>query len=101
MLLGPETIENASRYKVDKMFFSTTAVSSTGIIAATQYTPMHKAIADHAAETFYLVDHKKIDLPFNTIYCDFKKVNYVISDYEFAKEVQVSYPSTNFILARK
>lgn len=101
MLLGPETIENATKYKVDKMFFSTTAASSTGLIASTQYTPMHKAIAENASEIYYLVDHKKIDQPFNTIYCDFGKIDYVISDFSFDPEIKDKFLSTEFILVDK
>lgn len=101
MLLGPETIENASKYRVDKMFFSTTAASSTGIIASTQYTPMHKAIAENASEIYYLVDHKKIDQPFNTIYCDFGKVDYVISDFSFDPKIKGKFLGTEFILVEK
>lgn len=99
MLYGPETIENAGRYKVDKMFFSTIAASSNGIIASgPHYSLMHKAIANNAGEIFYLVDHKKIDLPFNTIYSDFNQIDYVISDYDFSEETKEKYNETQFVV---
>lgn len=97
MLYGPETVENAGRYKVDKMFFSTYAATSTGLISSSPYDLMHKAIAKNAGKIIYLVDHKKIDLKFDTILCDFDYVDYVISDYNFKPEVKENFPKTSFL----
>lgn len=97
MLYGTETVENASRYMVDKMFFSTGAVSSDGIISSGVYDLMLKAVAKRAGEVFYLVDHKKVDQPFNSIFGDFGNVDYVISDYAFLQDVKAKYPQTQFV----
>lgn len=97
MLYGPETVENAHKYKVDKMFFSTGAVSSGGMISSGLYDLMFRAIAKNAGEIFYLVDHRKTDQPFNSIYCDFSDVDYVISDYHFSEKTKENYPATKFI----
>lgn len=96
MVYGTETVENVSHYKVDKMFFSTAAVSSDGLIASGLYDLMLRAVAKHAGEVFYLVDHKKIDLPFNGILWDLGDVDCVISDCEFSEEVKERYPKTRF-----
>lgn len=101
MLYGPETVENAARYKVDKMFFSTSAVSSDGRIASGVYDLMFKAIRKNAEKIFYLVDHKKIDQPFNTIFCDFSEVDYVISDHDFPLQTKESCAGTQFIAVSK
>lgn len=96
MVYGTETVENASRYKVDKMFFSTGAVSRDGLIASGLYDLMLRAVTKHAGEVFYLVDHKKIDLPFSSSLGDFGDVDCVISDYEFSEAVRAEYPKTRF-----
>ena len=97
MLLGPETAENAARYRVDKMFFSTGAVSFDGKIDSSNYDPLLSAVAKNAGRVFYLVDHQKLDKPFNRIYCDFSAIDTVISDFDFSPEVRESYGKTEFI----
>ncbi|MBQ9099114.1 MAG: DeoR/GlpR transcriptional regulator [Clostridia bacterium] len=98
MLCGIETVENAARYRVDKMFFATRAATATGLIASGDYyDPMLKTIAKNAGTIFYLVDHKKIDQPFSELYGDFGCVHYVISDHGFSAEVKAKFPHTTFI----
>lgn len=98
MLCGIETVENAARYRVDKMFFATKAASSTGLIASGEYyDPMLKTVARHAGSIFYLVDHKKIDQPFAEMYGDFGCVHCVISDYGFSDQTKAQFPHTKFI----
>ncbi len=97
MLYGAETVENAARYRVDKMFFSTGAVTSGGVIASGIYDLVLKKVAENAGEIYYLVDHKKIDQPFNTIYGDFSRVDVVVSDYDFPDETKRKYPNARFV----
>ena len=101
MLGGNETVEFAARYRVDKMFFATRAVTSGGTVAGGIYDLMLKALAKNAKEVFYLVDHKKVDQPFETIYCDFRAVQYVISDYDFPTETKNAFPGTQFVRTEK
>lgn len=101
MVYSAETVENAARYKVDKMFFSTGAVSQDGLIASGLYDLMLRAVAKHAGEVFYLVDHKKLDQPFNGVFCDFGAVDCVISDHEFPEAVKARYAQTRFELVDK
>ena len=99
MLYGPESVENAARYRVDKMFFSTGAVSGDGMIASGVYDLMLKTVAKQAGRVFYLVDHQKVDQPFSVAYGDFNAVNCVISNYAFDDGVKERYPATEFVLA--
>lgn len=102
MLCGTETVENAARYRVDKMFFSTGAVSSDGKIASgVVYDLMLKTVASNASEVFYLVDSKKVDKPFNTVYGDLSDVSCVISDFEFPKCTKEMYGNTHFVNTNK
>lgn len=100
MLYGYETVTNACRYRVDKMFFATDAVSPEGAIASGLYDLLFKAVAQNAKEVVYLVDHKKVDKRFDTVFCDFSFTNCVISDYEFSDEVKRRFENTKFILAK-
>lgn len=97
MLFGTETVENAKKYKVDKMFFSTTGMTSSGLIAANEYEPLFKAVAENAGEIFYLIGEKKIDIRFDKIYGDASCVDYVISNHTFPEEILKKFPSTKFI----
>ena len=101
MLGGEEAVEQAAKYRVDKLFFATRAVTSGGLVAAGIYDLMLRALAKNAGEIFYLVDHKKVDQPFSTIYCDLGAVDYVVSNYEFPKETREAFPNTKFILVEK
>ncbi|MBQ9805279.1 MAG: DeoR/GlpR transcriptional regulator [Clostridia bacterium] len=98
MLYGPESVENAARYRVDKMFFSTGAVSSNGMIASGVYDLMLRAVAKNAGEVFYLVDHQKVDQPFHEVFCDFGEVDRVISNYVFDQKTKEQYSGTDFVV---
>lgn len=100
MLYGPESVENAARYRVDKMFFSTEAVSGDGMIASGIYDLMLKAIAKNAKEVFYLVDHQKVDQPFHEVYCDFGAVDHVVSNYMFDQKTRDRYSETDFVVVK-
>ena len=97
MLYGPESVENAARYRVDKMFFSTGAVSSDGKIASGVYDLMLHAVAKNAKEVFYLVDHQKVDQPFFEIFCDFGGVDHVVSNHDFDEKTKKQYPNADFV----
>lgn len=99
MLCGSETVENAQKYKVDKMFFATKAMTSEGLIASGEvYDLMLKTVAKNAKEVFYLVDHKKIDQPFDKIYGDLSCADHVISDHRFPQKTVSSFTSTDFLV---
>ena len=48
MLYGTETVQNAARYRVDKMFFSTGAVTRGGLISAGLYDLLFKTVSANA-----------------------------------------------------
>lgn len=97
MLCGPETAENAKRYRVDKMFFSTGAVTSEGVIASGIYDAMLRTVAAGAGEVIYLADRRKIDRPFHEVLFDFSGVNVVVSDYDFPAATRAKFPQTRFL----
>ena len=99
MLCGTETVQNAARYRVDKMFFATGAVTSTGLVCSGLYDLVFKALAANASQIFYLADHNKIDQPFSTIFCDFSEIDCVISDFDFPSETKQRFPETQFTVA--
>lgn len=97
MLNGPETIENAGKYRVDKLFFSSGAVSRDGTIASGIYYLLHRTMMKNAGQIFYLADHEKVRDDYKLILCDFSGVHYVISDYSFPQETREHFPDTTFI----
>ena len=97
MLCGHETVENASKYLVDKMFFSTGAVSRDGKTDSGIYDALLSTVIKNSKKSFYLVDHQKLDRPFNRIYCDLSSVDCVISDFEFEENTKKLYPDTEFV----
>lgn len=97
MLMGHETVLNAARYRVDKMFFSTGGLSLDGVLSSGIYDLMLKAVAKNAKEIFYLVDRQKLDQPFHTVYGDLSEVDVVISDHEFSEKIKEKYRSTRFV----
>jgi len=99
MLYSDETIENAARYRVNKMFFSTDAISSSGLIASgIYYDLLFKTVANNAEKVFYLFDHNKLDRPFNVVLWDLDRVDCVISDLELPKETREKFPNTRYIV---
>jgi DeoR/GlpR family transcriptional regulator of sugar metabolism len=101
MLFGTETVENAEKYKVDKMFFSTEALSLKGEISSGSYDLMLKTVSKNANKIFYLVDHKKIGKSFSRVYSNLSNVDYVISDYNFSTETTSAFPNTKFVNANE
>ena len=101
MLCGAETVQNAARYRVDKMFFATGGVSTDGLISSGLYDLVFKTVAANAASVIYLADHNKVDRPFRTVFCNFSEVDCVISDYVVPDETKHLYPETEFIVAKE
>ena len=101
MLSGTETVENAMKYKADKAFFSTWAISKEGKIASnTQaYILLHKAMIENSNQVYYLFDHEKIEnFPkAKYFYHTLEKVTHVISDYAFDESVKEKFKNTKFI----
>ncbi len=92
------TVENAYKYKVDKMFFSTGAFSADGQIDSRGgYYLLLKTMALNAKKLYYLADHAKADRNIKEVLFDFDKINYVISDYKFPEGTKNKYKNTKFV----
>ena len=100
MLCSEETVENAMKYRVDKMFFASGYVSEQGQIAeGGLYYLLHTVIAKNAKEVYHLADHEKFhrEMGDRKFLFDFGALTGVISDYEFSEERNNTYPDTAFI----
>ena len=98
MLNGEDTVQNAMKYRVDKMFFASGYVSEDGRIGEGVYGLLHTVMAQNSKEIYYLADHEKLDEhnhPKRFLF-DFSKVKGVISDYEFNAKIKRKYPDTQF-----
>lgn len=97
MLMGVETIENARRYHVDKMFFSTGAITSDGKIGDTElYYLLHRTMQENADRCFYLADHEKINVPYKMVH-SLSEGDYIIADYRFDDAVKEKYKNVIFV----
>lgn len=97
MLMSGETVTNAKRYRADKAFFSTSAISMNGnIFFDAEYELLHQTMIDNSLEKFYLVDSSK-QVDKLTKVMGFEELDYIISDLEIPQETQIQYPDTVFI----
>ena len=97
MLMGDETVENASKYAADKMFFATSGISSDGKLYGGTYDFLHKTMANNSDKVIFLTDSGKINRKTNKILFDLEKVTHIISDYEFDQEVKHKYKNVEYI----
>jgi len=98
MLDGLETAQNAAMYHADKMFFSVGAVTKDGKVGGGKtYSQMHWNMARNADKVFLLIDHEKIDQPYEYIKFRFDEIDCVISDYVFDEEVKKEFSDTEFV----
>lgn len=102
MLSGIETVENAMKYRVDKLFFSARSFSEDGNIASSSiYHVLNSIMLKNSKQAFFLADHEKLSNDFSMSLCSFSDVHTVISDYEFSEEMKKNYPSTEFVYVTK
>ena len=101
VLLGDETVENAMRYHVDKMFFSVAGNTLDGHIKDTAYRLLYKVMLKNSKESYFLTDKTKTEEEINRELCDFSVLSGVISDFEFPNETKESYKGVKFIFAKE
>ena len=102
MLDGYETVENAGRYNADKMFFSTGAISSDGIIGSGEmYDALHRTMAANSKKVYYMADHEKIDVRVPINLFTLGDIDGVVTDYIFSDEVKKRYSDTEFFEAKQ
>ncbi|MBQ6823325.1 MAG: DeoR/GlpR transcriptional regulator [Clostridia bacterium] len=98
VLDGEDTVENALKYRVDKMFFSLNAVTLQGQVGASHYL-LYKTVMNNSKERYLLTDCAKVAENTPKMLCDFSALSGVISDFAFPPETQALYPSTKFIVS--
>ena len=96
VLNGELTIENAMRFHVDKMFFSTNAITKEGLI---NHSLLYKTMMKNSKETYLLTDKTKFVDSLKQSLCDFSALTGVISDVDFPEETRKAYPNVDFIYA--
>lgn len=97
MLFGNDTIENVRKYNADKMFFSTGAISDTGMIASGPYDLLHRIMADNSKHIYFVADHDKVRNNFPRNLFDLSKTDGIITDYIFSDALKEKYNTTKFI----
>ena len=95
VLESEDTVENAMKYRVDKMFFSLNAVTLRGEVGNSHYL-LYKIMLKNSKERYFLTDRAKIVEHSTKILCDFSALTGVISDFAFPAETQALYPNTHF-----
>lgn len=100
MLFSSETVEFAARFVVNKMFFSTGRFTVDGITDSCAYDLLRRTMMNHSDKVYYLADHHKVSPTVRNIFCDFSRIDAVISDYEFPEETKRTFPDTEFILVK-
>lgn len=101
MLCSNETVEFASRFVANKMFFSTGNFTPEGTIDSCAYDLLRRTMMKHSDKVYYLADHKKASSSIRKILCDFSEIDTVISDYNFSTETKTAFPNTEFIFAQE
>ncbi|MBQ9132657.1 MAG: DeoR/GlpR transcriptional regulator [Clostridia bacterium] len=99
VLGGEETVENAMRYRPDKMFFSVGYITADGLIRAAQYL-FYKTMLKNSAQAWFLTDRTKLTERVSTVLCDFSALTGVISDFDFPEETKAKYSNAKFIVAK-
>lgn len=98
MLCSAETVENAFKYRADKMFFSVGSVTSDGRIGCSElYFLLFNVMRNNSDKVFLLLDHEKIDRAYTRIWGNLSSVDYVISDYCFSDELKSRFDGVNFV----
>ena len=101
MLGGDDTAEHASKYLVDKMFFSTGGITSDGVLFGSLYDSVHKSMMKNAKKVYYLVDSEKVDINRKTVLCDLSKVDVMITNHVFPEKLEKQYPDTKIVFVEK
>ena len=99
VLGGDITVENASRYMVNKAFISVGALTEEGTVAGGYYL-LHKTMLKNSKQSFLLIDHEKINREYTFSTCSLEDIDTVVSDYHFTEHTRSLFPKTQFVLAK-
>lgn len=95
---GSDAAKHAQTYTADLAFFSTSSVTSNGIINCGSYFfDIFTVMIKNSKKSVYIADSSKIDFGASRILCNFSQIDVVISDYVFKDEVKANFPNTEFI----
>ncbi len=99
MLTGVETVENARRYRADKMFFSSRGFDDGGniYVPGEMNTLVLHAMMENTREIYYLADHEKRNPLCAQILCDLSSVRGIVTDHVFPDAVKERFKNTEFI----
>lgn len=95
VLYSEETVENAMRYRPDKMFFSTDCITVDGSIHSDTHL-FHTILLKNSREVWFLTDKTKLTDHLSTVLCDFSHLTGVVSDFEFPAKTKERYPNVRF-----
>lgn len=98
MLCSDVTVENARRFRVDKMFFASGSITTDGKIGGGDlYYLLYTSMLENADRIYYLGDHKKVAMPYTKILCRFSDLTGIITDYGFDEKLKRKYKNVEFI----
>lgn len=101
MLDGADTVENAMKYRADKMFFSIGSITDDGKIGTNDiYYLLHKVMIENSDKVFLLIDSGKLNRTSPKYFPSDIKLNYIISDYSFKEETKNKLKNTEFIVVK-
>ncbi len=101
MLDGADTVENAMKYRADKMFFSIGSITDDGKIGTNDiYYLLHKVMIENSDKVFLLIDSGKLNRTSPKYFPSDIKLNYIISDYNFKEETKNKLKNTEFIVVK-
>lgn len=100
VLDGDETVENAMKFQVDKMFFSVDSITEDGYISGGHYL-LYKVMLKNSERAYLLTDETKIADRLDIKLCNFSALTGVISDFEFSDETKRLYPNVEFVCAKE
>lgn len=95
VLNGSDTVENAMRYRPNKMFFSNAGVTKQGDICDNNL--LFRVMIKNSTQVWYLADHTKLIEHGKEVLCDFSALTGIISDFDFPEETRKQYPNTSFV----
>lgn len=96
VLGSDETVENAMRYRFDKLFFSVGRITEDGMVNGSEHL-LYKILFQNSRETWLLTDRTKLVDRLNTVLCDFSALTGVIADFDFPQKTKERYPNVTFL----
>lgn len=102
MLCSDETVENAMKYHVDKMFFSIDRITEGGLVCTGGcYYLLYRVMLKNSTQAYLLTDSSKLVEHLDVTLCDFSSLAGVISDFEFSEGTKKLYPHVHFMCAKE